>query len=289
MVESTESVSDPTEPVRWPAVGVTASIDLSGASDEGQLWLRWTQFQDSAARAALAERYLDFARMLAATAFARRTHNDIEFGDYFQLASLGMLEAIDRFDPNREIQFRTFASKRIQGAILNGLEKLTEKNQQISIQRRLRKERLASMKEQASFHLAAERAVPAKASDDTPDALFRYLAEVGIGIALGVLLEGSGMVDAEAFGSNAAGASPEAQYFRDDEIRVLQRAVKDMVAQLADKERAVIQSHYLHEVPFERIAKSMGVTRGRVSQLHSQALGKLRSALNGRSYADMYG
>lgn len=288
MAASTESASEVVD-THARSSDAPASIDPSEISSEGNLWLRWTKWQDPEARAALAERHLDFAKMLAATAFARRTHNDIEFADYFQLASVGMLEAIDRFDPGREILFRTFASKRIQGAILNGLDRLTEKNQQISVRRRLRKERLASIKDEAFSPLGEEKTARDGVRGDTPEALFRYLAEVGVGIALGVLLEGSGMVDPEAFGSDATSGSPEAKYFRDDEIRVLQRAVRDMVARLTDKEQSVIQSHYLHEMPFERIAKSMGVTRGRVSQLHRQALEKLRLALQGRSYADMYG
>lgn len=254
------------------------------------LWARWRTAGDESAREALIRHYLPYARMMAAGLYGRRSHNDVEFEDYLQLARVGLIEAVDRFDPAKGNQFNSFASKRVHGAILNGLVRLTEKNQQISVLMRLRQERLASIKE-AAAHDEADATAESDAANSSPrpdaatarsaDKLFKYLAEVGIGIALGILLEDTGMVDAEAFdGEEVAHApSPEVSYFRRTEIVQLGTLLRSLMDRLSDHQKTVIRYHYLQEVPFDEIASRMGLTRGRISQLHRQGLLRLRELL----------
>ncbi len=254
------------------------------------LWVRWRESQDEAAREELICHYLPYARMVAATVYGRRTHNDVEFDDYLQLARVGLLESVDRFEPGQGAQFKTFAAKRVQGAVLNGLARLTEKNQQISISMRLRQERLDAVKEAAVEEAAKDSrgdGAPASASSRGADKLFKYLAEVGIGLALGVLLEDTGMVDAEAFDGTGHVPSPEVSYFRKTEIVQLRTVLRDLVGQLSEQQKLVIRHHYLQEVPFDEIATLMGVTRGRVSQLHRQGLLRLRELLGKDARCDV--
>jgi len=245
------------------------------------LWARWRKEKDEAAREQLICHYLPYAKMVAATIYGRRTHNDVEFEDYLQLARVGLLEAVERFEPGQGAQFKTFAAKRVQGSVLNGLTRLTEKNQQISVAMRLRQERLEAVKDAAAVaeEASGDGQTAASAAPRSADKLFKYLAEVGIGLALGVLLEDTGMVDGEAFDGNAHAPSPEVSYFRKTEILQLRTVLRDLVNQLSDQQKSVIRQHYLQEVPFDDIATLMGVTRGRVSQLHRQGLLRLRELL----------
>ena len=253
------------------------------------LWHRWRKDGHESARAQLIDHHLPYARMMAATVYGRRTHNDVEFADYLQLARIGLIEAVDRFDPAQGAQFKTFATKRVQGAILNGLPRLTEKNQQISATMRLRQDRLKAVKEAASADATSdsESAASDPVSSRDADKLFRYLAEVGIGIALGVLLEDTGMVDAEAFDSDGYSPSPEVSYFRKSEIHQLRTVLRGLVDQLNDRQKTVIRYHYLQEIPFSEIASSMNITRGRVSQLHREGLLRLRELLGKDARCDV--
>ncbi|MFV0673477.1 sigma-70 family RNA polymerase sigma factor [Variovorax sp. tm] len=263
---------------------------LPGASDPtAVLWDLWRNEQDQAAREQLICHYLPYARMVAATVYGRRTHNDVEFADYLQLARVGLLEAVDRFEPGQGAQFKTFAAKRVQGAVLNGLARFTEKNQQISVSVRLRQDRLGAVKEAAADEAASEDPGGALASASTrsADKLFKYLAEVGIGLALGVMLEDTGMVDAEAFDGNGQVPSAEVSYFRKTEIIQLRTVLRELVSQLSEQQRLVIRHHYLQEIPFDEIAALMGVTRGRVSQLHRQGLTRLRELLGRDARCDV--
>ena len=55
-----------------------------------------------------------------------RRDNSVAFADYFQYACVGLVEAVDRFEPDRPVLFETFATYRIRGAVLNGLAKESE-------------------------------------------------------------------------------------------------------------------------------------------------------------------
>lgn len=279
-------------------VSEEAIDDRAHAKDDTLfLWQRWREQADTEAREQLVIQHLPYARMMAAALYARRTHNDVEFADYLQFARMGLLEAIDRYDPDQGAQFRTFASKRVQGAMLNGLANFTEKNQQINVRMRLRQERLEAVKQAAVEASRVETETPpsdgsgsSRAGATSPrnaDALFRYLAEVGIGLALGVMLEDTGMVDAQAFDGDAHTPSPEVSYFRKSEIEQLRSVLRSLVDRLTEQQRLVIRHHYLQEAPFDDIAAMMGVTRGRVSQLHRQALLRLRDLLAGEARLDV--
>ncbi len=251
--------------------------DPTKGQDEASLWERLSIERDATARWQLVELYRPFARMVAATYFGRRIDDDIEFDDYHQWAIVGMIESIDRFDAKRGVQFKTFASRRMHGCILDGIESTTEKQRQIAVRRRLREERAADALAAAR---ATEDAFDGDSLADTLD-IFKVLAEVGIGLALGLMLEDTGMV---APAPDAV--SPDQSYAR-VELRQLQASVRACVGRLSGQEQRVIQGHYLEDQRFTEIAIDMGLTRGRVSQIHKQALEKLRSALGPTTRLDI--
>lgn len=265
------------------------SDDMRTALDEEALWWRQLHQESGAdAREKLTALYLPYARTVAAAYYAKRTHDDIEFAEYFQFASVGLVEAMERFDPGFDTQFRTFAARRMHGAILNGLERLTEKNQQIAVRRKLREERLQALKADPSTNDEFASAQPDPEAESAPSRgrpasarsqqeLFRYLAEIGIGLALGILLEGTGMYGTESDAGNAM--SPEIRYFRQTEIEQLRRRLQTLVADLPKQEQSVIRYHYLQETDFDEISVIMGITRSRVSQIHRKALTHLRDML----------
>lgn len=236
------------------------SRDDPDSTEERRLWLAWREAGDGAAREQLVHRHLEFARMLAAKLYGRRPTDDVEFADYMQLASVGLLEAVDRYDPDQGASFRTYASHRIQGAVLSGLESLTERARQVALKRRLEQERLQSLQ-------AAEEGDEAPAGD-----AFRRLAAVAVGLALGFMLEDVALVrgDDAAYGDNA---------YANAELRQLQRRLQKLVNELPEREARIVRHHYFQQVPFDEIAQQMNLSKGRVSQLHKRALQALRAGL----------
>lgn len=240
--------------------------------EERVLWNRWRLAGDQQARDQLIAKYGRYARIMAATIYGKRFHDEIEFADYEQFAHVGMLESFERFDPDQGVQFRTYASRRIQGAILDGIERLTERQQQLATQRRMRGERRDSL-------LAPQDGDISPASR-TPEQVLRYVADVGVGLALAWLLEGTGMVDE----GERATALP---FYRDAELAQTRERLLQLVRDLPAQQSRVITAHYLQQIPFEQIAVTMGLTKGRISQIHKQALATLRGLLGTHPSCDV--
>jgi RNA polymerase sigma factor for flagellar operon FliA len=238
------------------------------AIEESALWKRLRDGADTGARDALLAMHMPYAKVVAASYYSRRFHDEIEFGDYLQYASVGLLEAMDRYDPARGVQFRTFAARRMHGAILNGLERLTEKQQQIAARQRLRADRMQDLKSLAQD--------AAGTPPQQPEQLMRFVSDVGIGLALCWMLDGTAMIE----NTEAATAIP---FYQDHALRQARERLLRAVDALAPQERTVVRNHYLQEMPFDEIAASLRLTKGRISQIHKQALLHLRTAVRDRS------
>lgn len=220
----------------------------------------------------LVEQYLPLVRKIAARLFAVRSFDGVPFEEYTQFGVEGLLQALCRYDPTQGAKFETYAQHRIKGAIMSGLEKSTEVNQQVVTLRRLAQERMASI-------LAADRS-----SDDTeaapPRMPFDRLVQASVGLAVAFMLDDSAMFCETESTSWDDGASNLA-------YKQLQGKLHTAMESLTEGELAVLRWHYyLHET-FEVAASEMGVTKGRVSQLHRSALQKLRKALSTHVFVDL--
>lgn len=209
---------------------------------------------------------MPLVRSIAARLYRWRWGNSVEFGDYLQAGMVGLLEASRRFDASKGAQFTTYASWRITGAILNSLETATEQHQQAAARKRVVQERAASL------HTSAEH--DADDAPDDADAAFARIAEVAMGLAVGFMLEGSGMFrqGEEAMSDDDPSAATG--------MRQLQRRLRHAVASLPVNEQTIVKGHYDENLSFTEIAASLALTKGRVSQLHKQALLHLRAALD---------
>lgn len=239
-----------------------ASVPVQGIDGT---WQAFGSSRDRALRGALVQHYQQFARMLAAKSYARRSTADLEFDDYLQYAQIGLLEAIDRFDYGRGIKFETFAAMRINGAILNGIASASELQEQLAARRRMVAQRAGSLVEE-------QQDVPA-------EDVFSQLAEVAIGLALGFMLEGSGMMQLDE------DQAYDNTYSR-VELRQLRAHLHRAIGHLPERHRQVIFGHYIQGQPFDEIAVTLGVSKGRVSQLHADGLKRLKAGLGSRGNMD---
>jgi RNA polymerase sigma factor for flagellar operon FliA len=178
----------------------------------------------------------------------------VDWDDYVQSATEGMLQALERFEPNQGIAFEAYAGQRVRGAVFNQLRVLCDRQGDLAT-----RSWALRWRERASMATTAE--------EGGLDAFVSVVVALGIGF----LLEND-VETAEATDPAYAAESLE-----------LTTAVRTGVKKLPEKERLIITLHYMNHVPFHEIAAQMGVTKGRVSQLHHQALGRLRQRL--RPYA----
>jgi RNA polymerase sigma factor for flagellar operon FliA len=233
----------------------------AGDEAEDELW-RLHREGSAAAREKLFSRHLSFARTIASRHFFKRGQGDIEYPDLYQLACAGLLEAIDAYDPDRGVPFRGYAARRIGGSVLDGIARMSEMREQISFRNRVRRERLGSLMTQDEASLAS------------PEAALAALAELAVGLALGFMLEETGMFVPERASDPRPGA------YEGLSLKRVVKRIREEVARLPEREQAIIRHHYDEGLPFEQLGALFGISRGRVSQLHRAALALLRKRLH---------
>ena len=229
------------------------------AEEERILWEEFCQDKNDSARLALIDHYSYLAKICAKHFYSIRTDNDIEYGDYLQSAMVGLIEAVQRYNPDKGASFSTFANYRIKGALLNSLEKATQHREQTAYFRRLQRSRLESIADGISE------------SGCDP---FAEMVDVTIELALSFMLEDTGLL---------LNDDQSADELYDREVVNAMSAILDqLVDKLPERERLIIRNHYYHGMVFEELAELLSISKGRVSQLHKRALSMIKEAYENR-------
>lgn len=244
--------------MRRRSLGLGLRLVIDERRVEAAMWRAHLDEPAARSRSALFMRFMPFARRVAHDEWHRTGGHGFEREDFEQLANEGLLQAIDRFDPTREARFEAYARHRIRGCILSGLSKASEASSQFSYRKRAERGRLRSL----------------RASTDQAGSPLERLADLTVMVALGALLE----TRAEIEPDHLASEGPTA--FETLAWNQLCGEVDKRIAQLPHNEAFVLDQHYQHGLQFQQIALLLGVSKGRVSQLHAQGLEKLRRYLS---------
>jgi RNA polymerase sigma factor for flagellar operon FliA len=202
-------------------------------------------------------------RVVASLAFvktlARRLASSspaLEMDDLVQDGLLGLMDAARRFDEAQGIPFEAFATSRVRGAMVDGLRRAAWPRGL----RRVRRERT-----RLSQTLGAEPTAQALAQHlHMPVAtLQRHLSRIAA-------------IEATIWAPVRPSPSTPHMLYVEHEARA---KVRRGIAGLPPRERALIARYYFHDATMTEIGAALGVTEGRVSQLHQRALGRLRGLL----------
>jgi RNA polymerase sigma factor for flagellar operon FliA len=227
---------------------------------------------DGELRARFLESHVDLVRYLALR-MASRLPSHVEVDDLVHDGIVGLLDAVDRYDPERGVQFRTFAEPRIRGAILDGLRGRDWMPRSVRQGRRELDSALQRLS--TASGPASEDDVAREMGLELAD--YRtLLLDLNVGSILSIE-ELPQRHDA----ASAAGDAPDAPFERAERMRVL----VDAITALPIKERRVLELYYGEELNMKEVGAVLGVTESRVCQLHAQAAGRLRVALAARLHA----
>jgi RNA polymerase sigma factor FliA len=204
----------------------------------------------------------------------------IQAEDLISAGIIGLIDALDKFNPAREVQFKTYAQIRIQGAMKDELRALDWASRSM----RQKVKRL----EQAYATLERELGRP-PASEEVASSLGIKMA------AFEDMLDdvkGTTLVSLEELGQGPASedksALLEAVLTRQDQdplemlnLQDLKKALTVAIAELPEKERLVLSLYYFEELTMKEVGKVLNLTESRISQLHTQAVLRLRAKLKG--------
>lgn len=228
---------------------------MNAVSEEQQLWLSHRTGRDPLAHQQLFFRYAPWSRAVARDVYRRIRIPQMDWNDYAQNATIGLLEAMGRYDENRGIEFMAYAKPRVRGAVFNGLR--------IYLSEASRREGQASRlnDRMESFN-----------SSPSEDPLSQLISSVA-GMGLGLLLDSGASID--FFGADSDASTLVERHQMD----VL---LESALVQLPEREKLVLTLHYYQHMPFIDIAALLGVTKGRVSQIHKSGIQRSREMLHAK-------
>jgi len=206
---------------------------------------------------------------------AIRLPSNVEIRDLINAGVLGLMDAIEKFEPERNVKFKTYAEVRIRGAILDSLRDLDW------APRSLRKkskdlERMYADLSQKLGRPATDEEVSEAMGENIED--FHALVDQLHGLTIGSFENLSDSEDSENY----------INYYPDDgsndpyvkfESNELTRLLADAIEELPEKERLVLSLYYFEEFTMKEIGALLGVNESRVSQLHTKATLRLRGKL----------
>ncbi len=206
---------------------------------------------------------------------AIRLPSNVEIRDLINAGVLGLMDAIEKFEPERNVKFKTYAEVRIRGAILDSLRDLDW------APRSLRKkskdlERMYADLSQKLGRPATDEEVSKAMGENIED--FHALVDQLHGLTIGSFENLSDSEDSENY----------INYYPDDgsndpymkfESNELTRLLAEAIEELPEKERLVLSLYYFEEFTMKEIGALLGVNESRVSQLHTKATLRLRGKL----------
>jgi len=204
----------------------------------------------------------------------------VDEGDLVSYGLLGLIGAIERYDPARDIKFETYAISRIKGAIIDELRALDWVPR--SVRSRAREIERAIAELEAKLGTAPTDEQIAAKIGISVDELEESLTDISRSsiAALDELWSVSGEGDQVSLMDtieDTQGVRPQ-EALDENEMR---EALADAIARLPEREKLVVTLYYYEELTLREIGEVLGVTESRVSQLHTKAILRLKARLSG--------
>jgi RNA polymerase sigma factor FliA len=238
---------------------------------------------DSSAMTAEEREQLILEHLPQVRLIARRIHerlpDSVNLDDLISTGAVGLISAIDRFDPSLNVKLKTYAEYKIRGAILDSLRGLDWAPRQ---QRKRHKqiEAAIAVAEQQLHCTPSEEQIAAQLGLSIDD-YHTWLVETQ-GLNLGSLEVAAPDDENSRDLLNYIADDQEAWPSRIVERSELQKLLAEAIAKMPDMEKTVLSLYYYEELTLREISKVVGLHESRISQLKSQAILRLRAYMEKR-------
>jgi len=241
-----------------------------------------SQTSDQPTREELIESYLPYVKRVVHR-IAVHLPSHVEVDDLIHVGVIGLIQALDRYDPSRDNSFLTYAIFRIKGAVLSELRSrdfLSRANRKI-------------VREMDQLFMALEnrygRPPTTEELADEMDVDLETVHDIKRMSSISfVSFEEMGVHSEEEkstiFNALLSGNASDALTMT--RLKELQSGIADAVDHLPEKEKLVISLYYMDELTMKEAGKALNITESRVSQIHSQAIIRMRNHLRKQGLID---
>lgn len=199
---------------------------------------------------------------------------NVEYEDLVSYGVFGLIDAIDKFDTNKDVKFETYASLRIRGSILDQIRKMdwiprTVRQRQRKIDEAIKSLEARTGKTPTDEMLAEELGV-------SGEELLSWQSQLKVTnvVSLNEFVESGNEPVMDAKG-NFRFAQPE-EVIAETELKQM---LKDAMQLLTEKEQKVILLYYYEDLTLKEISRVLEVSESRISQLHTKALQKMKKKM----------
>lgn len=251
---------------------------MTRADETQTLWLEYRRTRDPALRDRLILTYAPLVKYVAGR-LGSGLPPHVDEADLASYGLLGLIGAIERYDPERDVKFETYAIARIKGAIIDELRAMDW------VPRSVRSR--ARDIERAIGELEAKLG---RAPSDAEIAARLGISESELEESLGEIARSSIAALDELWTVSGSGGDQVALIDTIEDERApdpqstlsqteLKEAIADAIARLPEREKLVVTLYYYEELTLREIGEVLGVTESRVSQLHTKAILRLKARL----------
>ena len=249
-------------------------------SDDGArvdaLWARYKETQGRDARDQLILHYSPLVKYVAGRVAVGLPQN-VDQADLVSYGIFGLIDAIEKFDPERGFKFETYAISRIKGSILDELRSIDWVPR--SVRAKARSLEKAYAKLEGDLHRTPTDAELAEELDMSEGQLAQLLSQISfVGMAaLDEMLAGGDRGESITLGDTIAdaGRGPVTIYEAEETRQLLAETINRM----PERERLVLTLYYYEALTLAEIGEVLRVTESRVCQIHTKAVLQLRSRL----------
>ena len=249
------------------------------------LWRRYKDDADEKARERLVLAYAPLVKYVAGR-MASGLPSHVEEADLISYGLLGLISAIERFDPGREIKFETFAITRIKGSIIDELRSLDWVPR--SVRTKAREIEKVNAKLEHSLHRAPTDQEMADELGMSVEEFQESLVRISNSsvIALDELWTVSDASGDQVSLLDTIQDPTALDPAREMDTTEMKDRLADAIARLPEREKLVVALYYYENLTLREIGEVLGVTESRVSQLHTKAVLRLKSRLQGDPLGD---
>jgi len=244
---------------------------------EDELWLKYRKTRDPKIREIFIKQYAPLVKYVAGKVAVGMPHN-VEFDDLVGFGVFGLIDAIDKFDPDKNVKFKTYAVTRIRGAIFDELRLIDWVPRSVRQKTREVEDAIGSL--EARLGRTATDQEIAGALGLSEEEYLKTLQKISGTSMLSIneVWYSGDENDKVSIGDSIespASLNPEVIAERDEIRRVIVEAINE----LPDKEKKILVLYYFEDLTLKEIGKVLDVTESRVSQLHTKAIMRLRFKL----------
>ncbi len=254
----------------------TENINPNVKDADYLLWQRYKTTQDQMIKEELIIKYAPFVKYIAGR-IAMNLPSNVEYDDLVGYGIFGLIDAIEKFQPNRQVKFKTYAQTRIRGSIFDELRVLDWAPRSVR--------QKARQLEKAFIELENRIGRPATDEEISEEMgiglteLYKLYNETRGSVLMSldeVCYEDESNTTRINFIEDEKTPTPHAKVEEDEMRGILAGAIGN----LSERERLVVTLYYYEELTLKEIGEVLGVSDSRVSQLHTKAVLRLRGKLS---------